>query len=548
MTGHFIGAQPHECGCLSLPGKFVGRESELERLDRVIGDATHADGPSAGMVTGVPGSGKSRLLEEAVDRARLRVLPVTGYEPEQSVPLTAARDLLKELSRARREGGRLRARAFGEAARGASPTALQLFEVAYRCLVEVAPTVIAVDDVQWIDDISTGLITYLVRSATADRLPLAILAVGRPSARSGVLRDALAKILPVGRLHELELAALPASAGVALVQELAPEKGADEAQRIWERAGGSPFWIEALAHDVDAADATLSHRFNRLSDDGAAMLRAIAVISRPTEPAELAAVLAWPSGRIAVAVRELSARGLAVERAGVVEAAHDLVREAAQRELTGESGRQLHARLSAHLRGAAGNDVGRLREALDHAIAGGEPLLELATEIARAPQRRLIGTTGLSELARLAESADRQDPERAELEMALAELSTELGDLALARERWMIVSEHTDGVVRARALHAAAKAAYQLGQRDSAATLIDRAREAQVADGALQIALDAQEAAILRWLAHRLPEARQLTTQAVTAAHGGNRRSAPQGSATGPAYARRRHRGAAGGL
>ena len=187
-------------------------------------------------------------------------------------------------------------------------------------------------------------------------------------------------------------------------------------------------------------------------------------------------------------------------------------------------------------------------QALDHAIAGGEPLLELATEIARAPQRRLIGTTGLSELARLAESADRQDPERAELQVALAELSTELGDLALARERWMIVSEHTDGVVRARALHAAAKAAYQLGQRDSAATLIDRAREAQVADGALQIALDAQEAAILRWLAHRLPEARQLTTQAVTAAQGGNRRSAPQGSATGPAYARCRHRGAAGGL
>ena len=501
-----------------MPGRFIGRERELELLRGVIA-ATQAGAPSAAVVIGAPGSGKTRLLEEAVNRARIPVMRVTGYEPEQGVPLTATRDLLRSLSNAPRDGERLRARAFGAAAFASSASMLPLFEAAYRCLVQVAPIALAIDDLQWVDDVSIGLISYLLRSAAADGVSVAILAVGRPSVRSGSLRDAIARgLADLRRLHELELSGLPASAGIALVLDLAPETDEDEAERIWERANGSPFWIQALARDFDAADTTLSRRFSQLSDDGAEVLRAIAVISRPALLLELAATLAWPADRVAAALRELTARGLAVERSGVVEAAHDLVREAAQRELAAEQSRALHARLAAHLRDAAEDDVGQLQEALDHFRAAGEVPLSLAIDIARAPQRRLIGRVGLIELGRLANEADRRDPERAILETVLAELSTELGELGLELERWTIVSEHTEGLARARALQSAAKAAYLQGQRDRAAWLVERARESGVSDRALEIGLDAQESNILRWLAHRLPEARQLTNRAVTSA------------------------------
>jgi DNA-binding CsgD family transcriptional regulator len=319
-------------------------------------------------------------------------------------------------------------------------------------------------------------------------------------------------------MRDQELGRLAEADGIALVRDLAPAADEAEARRIWQRAGGLPFWIHALSAEPGQMDATLNRRFSQLSDDGAAILQAIAVVGRPASHADLAAALSWNAGRAARAASELRARGLAVERSGAVEAAHDLIREAARRQLPESVARPIHARLAHHLHAAAGKDVQLLREALAHALSGGLPALPIAVAIARAPQRRLLGAAGVRELAEVAEDADRADPARAELEVAIAELSTELGDRVLELDRWLTVADHGDGLLRGRALHAAAKAAYRLGRREAAAELIGRARGTPGLDRALEIALDAQESANLRWLAHRLSEARRLTTRAVRAA------------------------------
>jgi DNA-binding CsgD family transcriptional regulator/tetratricopeptide (TPR) repeat protein len=502
-------------------GRFVGREDELAALEALVDAAVAGDGPRAAIVVGAPGSGKSRLLGEAARRSGARVVRMTGYEPEETVPLTAARELLRDLSRTPGEGGRLGALAFGDAAWGRTALPLPLFEAAYRCVAEGGPALVAVDDLQWVDDVSTALLTYLVRAGRADALPLGVVVVARPSARTGSVRDAFGTILPAEALHEVELGPLPEADGVALVRALSPGTEPAEARRVWQRAGGSPFWIEALAVDAGSIEATLTRRFSRLSDDAAAVLAAIAIVGRPADPAEVAATLDWRADRVAIAVGELRARGLGTERSGRVEASHDLVREAAQRQLSEASARPLHARLARRLLATAGDDVQLLREALDHAVAGGLPPLGIALRVARAPQRRLIGSTGVRDLARVAAETERRDPGRTELELALAELATELGDRVLELERWERVAEDAAGLPRARALHAAAKAAYRLGRREAAAAFLARARAAladEPADTALEIALDAHESEILRWLAHRLPEARRLTTRAVEAA------------------------------
>lgn len=77
------------------PGLF-GREHELAAL---VGAGSRIHGVQVCVVTGPPGSGKTRLIREAAVRIRpSRTFTVTGYEPERAVRLAAASDLIRSLS------------------------------------------------------------------------------------------------------------------------------------------------------------------------------------------------------------------------------------------------------------------------------------------------------------------------------------------------------------------------------------------------------------------------------------------------------------------
>lgn len=503
-----------------MRGRFVGRERELEALARVATLSGERPGPAAAFILGPPGSGKSRLLREATAEMRSPcVLHAVGYEPAQSVPLTAVQPMISELAAAPLGGRRLRRAAFGDAATDAEGSALRLFEAAFRCLAERAPATLVVDDLQWVDEVSTALLGYLVRASESARLPLAVIAAGRPGATTGGFGDMLRAAMPEPEsVVELDLAPLPEASGIEMVRSIAPQVSAAEAERIWRRSAGSPFWIEALASAPGALDDTLTRRFGRLGHDAAAMLQVMAVIARPTSRAELAALLDWPAARADSTLAELRARGLVVEGPSTLELAHDLIREAARRQVPADAARRLHARLAARLHAGAAGDLRSLREALDHALAAGEPGLDIAVDLAATPQRRLLGSSGVEELSRLADLADADDPRRRLVEVRLAELASELGERALELERWLVVAEQEDPVTRARALLAAATAAYRMGMRDASAGLLGRARAVGADDVTLSIALDAQEAEMLRWLEHRLPEARALTQRALSAA------------------------------
>lgn len=499
--------------------RLIGRDAELASLRAVIELSLSRPGPASALLIGLPGSGKTRLLEEVLDHlGAARHLRTVGYEPEQAVPMAAARDVIRALGERGADGKRLLALALGAGTGGGAPDPLRVFEAAYRCLQGAAPIVLAIDDIQWVDELTLALVNYLVRAAEADRVPLALVATGRPSANAGSLRGSLGQILPNQELTvEIELRPLPEKEGVALVRSLAPSTPPDEAARIWTAAAGSPFWIEALTIEGEGDGSNLTRRMHQLSSDAASTLRALTVVGRPSEPMELAELLAWPPARVERAVGELGNRGLALERDGRLEIAHDLIREAAGRELPVDIGRRLHARLAQQLRRTAAGDVRRLREALDHGRHADEPMLDLAIELAGTAQRRLLGAEGLKDLAQIGERADPRDPDRQELELRLAELASELGERSLELERWLVVADGVGhALARGRALLAASKAAYRLGMREAAAGLVTRARALELADDALEIALDAQESEILRWLDHRLPEARALTTRAMT--------------------------------
>ncbi len=216
------------------------------------------------------------------------------------------------------------------------------------------------------------------------------------------------------------------------------------------------------------------------------------------------------------AVKELAARAIVVDRAGSIRLAHDLVRVAAEREIPDDMLRELHRRVAETVEADAGDDVQRLRSALDHRRRAGLSTLDLALRLARTTGRRWLGTAGLHELD---EIAWREDPDRVrapELWEAIASLATELGDHRLALDRWVALADR-DRRRRAHALVEAARAAFALDLSSEASGYLTNARAAGP-DAATSIRIQAVTTEIEIWADRRSGSARRHANQAVAAA------------------------------
>jgi DNA-binding CsgD family transcriptional regulator len=499
---------------------FVGRTEELNALTAVA--AQGGDGPSAALIVGDPGSGKTRLLAEAADRLGMpNQLRVVGYEPEHQVPLAAAANLLRTLGEVPQLGARLNALVF-ESDDASALEPVRVFETAHRALARTAPALLLLDDVQWVDELSLALCHYLMRAAAATEQGLALIAAARPSAQTASFAESLSHVLTPERVTTLELGPLSADEALELVKTLAPRLDPAAARRLAEKGGGSPFWLEALARTEEAEidpGQLISARLAGAGADAAALLALLAVAARPLTLADIAMLEDWPIERAEHAVGELVARGVAIQKGSVVQAAHDLIREAALANLPENSRRSTHRRLAEHLELDVGDDLRLLREALEHRRAAGLPTLDLAGRLARSPRRTLLGPEGLRLLAGIADEGDPFDEEALALHEEVASLATELAEYEEALARWSLVAERAETPLRrASALLAASRAAYGLARVAEARELLQHSREVEAADELVELEQHTHEAAILLWLEMRTTEGRVLAHEAVAAA------------------------------
>jgi DNA-binding CsgD family transcriptional regulator len=484
---------------------FVGRAEELAALRGLISRARRDGSPCAALISGEPGTGKSRLLREATaDLDSRRCVVLTGFEPTQPVPLAAASDLLRRLVAVPGDGARLEALVFGpgeDPGRGALP----VFEAAHRALGALGPLVVAVDDLQWIDEQSLGLLTYLLKAAESTRRPLAVIAAARPSLAELNFAGAAMAVLPVSRRAVIELGGLPRDAGVELARAIDDRLDERTAGDLWLRAAGSPFWLEALAHGHASPDGghLATDRLRSVSSDGAALLNILALGARPFGREQLTEIAGWPEARLDQAVRELAARALAVEAFGAVRLAHDLIREAVAATTSAATRQVLHRRLAELLERWAGPDLQLLAEAIDHRLAAGLPTGELAARMLRSPQRRLLGVDGLRRLASIADAAGPGSVDQQLLDKEIGELASVLGDQGLALRHWLRLAEH-DGTAggRHRAAWEAALAAFRLGRAAGAHAHLDRARREAPPTSETLARIEALHAEIALWLDH----------------------------------------------
>jgi DNA-binding CsgD family transcriptional regulator/tetratricopeptide (TPR) repeat protein len=503
---------------------FVGRRDELARLLSLGAPGR----PVAGVVLGAPGTGKTRLLAEAIAGAHDGdALKVAGFAAESSVPLAAAQPLLAALRAVPDHGARLTdllstdPPQFSEA----SLQPLRVFEATHRCLAATSGRRIVVDDLQWVDPASRALVHYLVRAAHTDGTRLVVLVASRPVPVALDLLESFRRMLGDAGVELCELGALDREAGVSLVRELNPARSADEAAALWEATAGSPFWLSAAAASdaTDRIEHLLARWMSAAGRDASAVADLLGIAGRPLTVDDVATFLGWTPQRTEEAVATMLATPLGAGDGADVDLAHDLVRDVVVQRLAPQRRKELHATLARHLTNRAGDDLAGLLAALHHARSAGDVPLTLALRVATSPGRRLIGSEALHDLLALADSGDRSDSRVLELETALATLASELGDEPTALDRWTsLAAGHADARRRAWAALAAARAAFRLRQPDTSRSFIARARSLDLDDAVLTANLDAVESGVALWSDHRRDEADRLAARAADALRSGS--------------------------
>ncbi len=418
---------------------FAGRVAELRRIEELL---TRAPGElEVVLVDGPAGIGKSRLLGELSARAErrgARVLAGSATEFEQVLPFGMFLDTISTLARP----------GAGDWPSASGADRFRLYREIRDAIAAPAVeqgTIIVLDDVQWADEASLGLLEFLLRRPPAGLAGLVL------SYRTGMCPDGFTRALRGWESRTTRVRVPPLlQAEVAL---LLPGQGAARSRLLAEASGGNPLYLRLLAElpthalpsfggvapALDEAvagklDETIRADLAGLGGDENLVIRAAAVGGAEVDTGLAAAIARLPEDRVLEALDRLAARGLLVAQHGRFRFTHPLLRAAAYR-LSGPG-----LRISAHRRAAehlARIDAPLMLRAqhLQYSLRPGDT--ESAAQLARAARSALASAPAASAqwfaavLDALPQSADAPGL-RTELQLLLARALLTCGRLEQA--------------------------------------------------------------------------------------------------------------------
>ncbi len=452
-----------------MQDEIVGRGAELQAvhafLDRV------ATGPSALLIEGEPGIGKTTLWLQTVRAAEsrsYRVLRARPAESERSLSFAAIADLVgAAFDETRASLPAPQERALGTALLRLDPgepaeprtTATALVSV-LTVLAEKQPVLVALDDVQWLDRASERVLEFVCRRL-APRLGLL---VARRSEDADIAPLGLDRALERGALERLVLGPLSLAALHHVIRrELGMRLTRPALVRIEAVSDGNPFFALEIARAGGTAASValgdplpvpqslqelVAARVGGLSNSAQAAALAVAALSRPSA-ASVAAALADDEDA-AAALAEAEEAGVLVREYDRIRFSHPLLAAAVYGSASTARRRQLHQRLA----GVATDREERARH-LAHSLTDADEAAAAEIEEAAGGAARRGAPEAAAELyeaaCRLTPQASQEDLARRVLGSADALMMA--GDLDGARSHAMTVLETArSGSLRARAL------------------------------------------------------------------------------------------------
>ena len=495
---------------------LVGREGPLGDVGGLVARATEGERKNwesaTALILGEAGMGKSRLLNEALVRARLdgcRVL--VGVARRFGGALDPLRGPLRQLMTAGEAETALAVFEDGETREALGRT--KMLEALARLLLERGERVVlAIEDLHHADDLTLDLLYYLARRLRAIRSArLACILTSRaPQNESlerflaGWRKEGLGPAIQLGPLDDGQTTAYVAD---ALGQSPAPEF----VTALRNTTGGEPRAMqEALkflmgagvlsGRTIDSVEgwgwcadtlpagamSIFTARLGVLPPDARALLRVLALLDRPA-PAGVVGPAAELGGQVASSVlSDLGRRELVLVRVQDKELrytlAHDRMAEAVLAECDGGEAMRAHGRIVRALERVSDRARGEwLVDLAHHAIRAGDPVRAARHGLhAGARMEELFAWDRAEEIyLALVRLGSLEGAALVEASLRLARVKEERGDVGGALH-WLARADRVAGRLgisegRARALTRAAGFANRSGNRRKATTRAARA-------------------------------------------------------------------------
>lgn len=501
-------------------GRLVGREAELIRIDRLLGEVEPGR-PTVVQIAGTSGIGKTRLLSHLLGRAEDagylgllgRAAEFDAEEPygafvgllDRRVPELTPRRLrslgkeaLEELAAVFPSVAKATAHSVREPSSQAGSVGLERYRlhraVSALCdlLAADQPLLLAVDDLHWADSASVELLLYLLRRPP--RTPLVVAVAFRPRQLHAKTATTLEQIQRDSRGALLELLPLSASDARRLLPSDLP---GPVAERIHRDSAGNPFYLKELIRAARRGDeaaplalsdnsepvpstitAVIASELDALSQDARKLIQGASVIGDPFEPEIAGEIVALDDARALAALDELVERDLVQldVAPGSFSFRHPVVRQAVYEASKGGWRRGAHARAAAVLGERGASPAARANHVARSARLGDAEAVAVLVQAGRSatPRAPAAAADWFDAALRLLPDRATEQALRVELMFAKAVSLGSAGHLAESRDAFdeLLALLPPDPALRGDAMRSAAAVEHLLGKHDEAQGLL----------------------------------------------------------------------------